>query len=260
MIANQRSLIEGLAQSHQNYVRRFEEMKLSIDIKSSPPDKEHACFPSSDLSPFQSGLKHNDVLLKAHYNPFPGPAASLAPNVEHDQQSHDFLQMALGHFSTLTDSLLREVRAPTYKIPNRSRSRIEENVFEIHNREMSEAKAILACMRQHGRQQLPLQPEGQAPQNMNDYVDPAFIQPLIRSPLQRTANIHDVGSESTKSETSSEEPLRPHQPSPRSVTIPPDLHLNAVESPTSESPHSFAGPYSRFPCHNTSMPSNYPSR
>lgn len=194
VIASQKTLIEDLVRSNDDYIRRFEQMKLSIDYNTNTQFGEHDCsalslYPDS----FQSPSRDKEIYMQAPQKPSQ-PLSGPSMEGGLGQHSYDFLRLALVHFQTLMGSLLREVHAPTCRIPAESRSRIGETIVRTHMREISETEARLRSLQQSEQQWNMLQQQNMTHQAMNS-LD-SFPNP--NPPLGSEARIKRAASKSRK--------------------------------------------------------------
>ena len=137
-------MIEDLARSNDDYVRKFEQMKLSIDsapsVQSEGYDTSTTTLLSNspDTRSIGDGLLLNAALKSSHAEP--KLAGFTTAKVAPGQYSADFLGLLLEHYHTLMGKLLQELHAPEYQIPIESRSRIREDIIGTHTREIEKAK------------------------------------------------------------------------------------------------------------------------
>lgn len=127
----QKALIEDLAHSNNEYIQKFEKLRLAIaDSGSVNAPKTYIPLPAP--KPRESNHKHSveDLNLIAltdkHNMKFTHSASTDSSSV------FDFLGLKLEHYQRLVDALLEEVHQPQYNIPNDSRLRIRTNILNTH--------------------------------------------------------------------------------------------------------------------------------
>lgn len=127
----QKVLIEDLAHSNNEYIQRFEKLRLAIaDSASVNAPKTYIPLPAP--KPWESNHKHsvedfNLIALTDKHNMKFTHSASTDPS-----SVFDFLGLKLEHYQRLVDALLEEVYQPQYDIPNDSRLRIRTNILHTH--------------------------------------------------------------------------------------------------------------------------------
>lgn len=144
-MAAQRVLIEDLAHSNEEYIRKFESLKLSVRDDSSQksidrseraatlgPRYRHSEARSLDET-LVTGANVDASLLP------PTGTSNMPTNVLFSplatSSSHVALKQVLAHYDSLMNKLIREVLASEYEIPSDSRSRIRADIIVTHGRE-----------------------------------------------------------------------------------------------------------------------------
>ena len=159
VIACQRTVIEDLARSNDNYVRQFEQMKLSIDINPSAGDVEHRYrTPALFTQPSRPESIGNGPFIHASFNPTQAPSQLEDPACSEQQfekPSIDVLRLALTHYHNLMGTVLQQVYSPAYQIPSASRNNIKNDVWGTHMREINRTEAKLNSLFQ-SQQQKPI--------------------------------------------------------------------------------------------------------
>ena len=143
IIAEQRSLIEDLARSNEDYIRRFEQLSCGeapINQESVPADWSSSMPTPQTLT--AHGLASTLAVDAPSQRESSADAKGLGrePNKGFDIpnfSSSDRLGWLLLQYSNLTRSLLREVSAPSYDIAEESRSRIKADIVSTQRREMN---------------------------------------------------------------------------------------------------------------------------
>ena len=153
MIAEQRSLIQDLAKSNEDYTRKFEQLKLSCDSVPVHPEPiladNYNSMPTPKITTTQGSVQASAVGATSLTGPSTG-AQGLSPGPymgswyfhESDTSLPDQLSWLQQQYRKLMSTLLMEVSAPTYEIADDSRSRIKAEIVTIHIREMEHMEQI----------------------------------------------------------------------------------------------------------------------
>lgn len=164
MIEDQRSLIEDLAKSNQDYIRKFEQMKLEIhnipetlpkDVQSDPTggrielEREqntqnhgHSKSKSKSMSPERAttaSANVNNKYINANFQSLSIPLFDKTKQSRKKQKvgsEEDTLFSHLKHYLNLVNSLLDEVDEIKYEIRVDSRDRVRTDICEAYQREM----------------------------------------------------------------------------------------------------------------------------
>ena len=135
-VAEQRSLIQDLARSNEEFVRRFEQLTFA---------------PLDDSLPTPEVLiaQENSAIASATEASQSGPSTRVQESVSETNDkpenlvlsktcSRDRLGRLLQQYRTLESALLEEVSAQTYEITEESRSRIKADIVVTHEREVTQ--------------------------------------------------------------------------------------------------------------------------
>lgn len=153
MIAEQRSLIQDLARSNEDYTRKFEQLKLSCDSVPVHPEPiladHYNSMPTPKTTTTQRSVHASAVGATSLRGPStgaqglgPGPYMGSWYSHESDTSLPDQLSWLQQQYRKLMSTLLMEVSAPTYEIADDSRSRIKAEIVTIHIREMEHMEQI----------------------------------------------------------------------------------------------------------------------
>ena len=187
-------IVEDLAESNDEHVKRFEQMKLSLDLDRRvhlggqyyPPLASHSnrsenhtidgeTYPRVVPSPFQVSSQI-------------AGAASIENEAE--QHGYEFLQLALTHTQSLLKALLREIHASAYQISTDSRSRIREGIVATHLSEIRQLEARICSLRLRHYTQDFLQPQNPTDPSESDLS--SVPKPLQLSASKRRSKMHDL--------------------------------------------------------------------
>ena len=153
MIAEQRSLIQDLARSNEDYTRKFEQLKLSCDNVPVHPEPILAdcnnTMPTPNV-PTPQGWAGASAVDAARQRESSTGARGLGPGpymgswYSHgsDTSLPDHLSWLQQQYRKLMSALLMEVSARSYEIADDSRSRIKAEIVTIHIREMEHMEQI----------------------------------------------------------------------------------------------------------------------
>ena len=153
MIAEQRSLIQDLARSNEDYTRKFEQLKLSCDSVPVHPEPiladNYNSMPTPKITTTQGSVEASAVGATSVRGPSTG-AQGLGPGPymgswyfhESDNSLPDQVSRLQQQYRKLMSRLLMEVSAPTYEIADDSRSRIKAEIVTIHIREIEHMEQI----------------------------------------------------------------------------------------------------------------------
>ena len=174
VIAEQRSLIEDLAHSNQEYIRNFENLRLGIGgdamndaqiiskagaVEAELSNKTEPVLPapirkfnSMNFATLRTPLQDEENTRGLGFNE-PPTVMSLPPNarsgvttteapLEFDQE---VLFKQLRYFSMLVQDLLKEVDEPQYKITFQSRLRMKGGIAGLHEGERRELEKMWGC-------------------------------------------------------------------------------------------------------------------
>ena len=153
MIAEQRSLIQDLARSNEDYTRKFEQLKLSCDSVPVHPEPiladHYNSRPTPKITTTQGSVHASAVGATSLRGPSTG-AQGLGPGPymgswyfhEPDTSLPDQISWLQQQYRKLMSTLLMEVSAPTYEIADDSRSRIKAEIVTIHIHEMEHMEQI----------------------------------------------------------------------------------------------------------------------
>ena len=133
-------LIEDLAKSNEDYVKRFEQMKLAIECEASiGKGAHHESTPRVNSDPPESAFTEYEASSTTSLKGIqPLPYVNLAMKEDIDEQTGQAcLNLLLGYYHTLMDNLLHEVNAPVHLIPAESRSQILKDIASTNAREKS---------------------------------------------------------------------------------------------------------------------------
>ncbi len=165
MIEDQRSLIEDLAKSNQDYIRKFEQMKLGIqnipetlpkDVQSdrtgggielereqNTQNHGHSKSKSKSMSPERATTESaniNNMYINANVQGLPIPRGFEKTKQSRKKQKvgseEDTLFSHLKHYLSLVNSLLDEVDEIKYEIRVDSRDRVRTDICQAYQREM----------------------------------------------------------------------------------------------------------------------------
>ncbi|KAL6719648.1 hypothetical protein ACLMJK_001569 [Lecanora helva] len=139
IVARQKMLIADLASSNDDYVRKFEQMKLSIHAPQSaqPEDQSTSMsiLPSTSTCPGSVGT---DSFMKSDFDGQVSRVDDMPALVE-GVGLDGVLPLLLGHYDRLLTILLHEVHSQQF-IPMDSRARIERSITTTHKIEIEQAK------------------------------------------------------------------------------------------------------------------------
>ncbi len=140
MVADQRSLIEDLARSNQEYIRRYEGLKLAIEAKA--PNIEHDAQAGSQEDSLEyNGIQTVDfntmnIIAGVQGDPInPDPEAILSSTEVYDV-AEGLLLTHLEHYLDLLNNLLEETDEDKYAINTDSRTAMKAGIGQIYEREM----------------------------------------------------------------------------------------------------------------------------
>ena len=161
MIEYQKSLIEDLARSNQDYIRKFESLKLGIrstakvpeeaiqshgtgnGIKSRRAEDIYGCEhkENRDLKGIETAnVNAKDLHINANFLGVSAPPVfERAEQAEHGQTvepRNDTLMSHLKHYLSLVNNLLDEVDKAKYEIRSNSRDGIRRSISQAYQREM----------------------------------------------------------------------------------------------------------------------------
>ena len=153
MIAEQRSLIQDLARSNEDYTRKFEQLKLSCDSVPVHPEPILAdcnnTMPTPKVPTPQgwAGASAVDAARQRESSTGargPGPGPYMGSWYSHGSVTSlpDQLSWLQQQYRKLVSALLIEVSARSYEIADDSRSRIKAEIVTIHIREMEYMEQI----------------------------------------------------------------------------------------------------------------------
>ena len=153
MIAEQRSLIQDLARSNEDYTRKFEKLKLSCDSVPVHPEPILAdcnnTMPTPKVPTPQgwAGVSAVDAARQRESSTGarglgPGPYMGSWYSHGSDTSLPDQLSWLQQQYRKLMSALLMEVSARSYEIADDSRSRIKAEIVTIHIREMEHMEQI----------------------------------------------------------------------------------------------------------------------
>ena len=134
-IADQKSLIEDLAQSNQDYIKKFENLKLGIE---EPPSISTTNVRTvTDTAKSSSPPVVNLFNISNHFEDVSGASGSIKNMPKaHVPSSNDDGPIALQHYFDMLTSMLKEVDEFRYKITNSSRSRVRHAIHDTFDQEM----------------------------------------------------------------------------------------------------------------------------
>ncbi len=140
MVADQRSLIEDLARSNQEYIRRYEGLKLAIEAKA--PNIEHDVQAGSQEDSLENnGIQTVDfntmnIIAGVQGDPInPDPEAMLSSTEVYDV-AEGLLLTHLEHYLDLLNNLLEETDEDKYAITTDSHTAMKAGIGQIYEREM----------------------------------------------------------------------------------------------------------------------------
>jgi len=163
VIEDQRSLIEDLAKSNQDYIRKFEQMKLGIqNIPETPPKdaqsdrtgggielereqstQNNGLSKSKSMSPERAttaSANINNMYINTNVQGLPIPRGFEKTTQLRKKQKvgseEDTLFSHLKHYLSLVNSLLDEIDEIKYEIRVDSRDRVRTDICEAYQREM----------------------------------------------------------------------------------------------------------------------------
>lgn len=153
MIAEQRSLIQDLARSNEDYTRKFEQLKLNCDSVPVHPEPiladHYNSMPTPKTTTTQRSVHASAVGATSLRGPStgaqglgPGPYMGSWYSHESDTSLPDQFSWLQQQYRKLMSTLLMEVSASTYEIADDSRSRIKAEIVTIHIREMEHIEQI----------------------------------------------------------------------------------------------------------------------
>ena len=161
MIEYQKSLIEDLAGSNQDYIRKFESLKLGIQHNARAPEEAVQSHPTAygtqsqrgkdiygrgleekrGLKPIESANANaEDIHINANALGILAPQTfETAEHAVHGQTvepRNDILMSHLKHYLSLVNNLLDEVDKAKYEIRGGSRNGIRHSISQAYQREM----------------------------------------------------------------------------------------------------------------------------
>ena len=150
-------MIQDLARSNEDYIRRFEQLKLGSNDASINPVLSSANL-NLVATPGTPNSRRPNNVLNVDNQREPNPSIKMfAPEIDNGRRNLDTsglrsgpnnLSWLLQQYSDLRNSLLREVGAPKYVIAEVSRLRIKGDIVASHNREtqnLVQVSFLLEC-------------------------------------------------------------------------------------------------------------------
>ena len=134
-IADQKSLIEDLAQSNQDYVKKFENLKVGIEEPfPNPTTNERTMIEAANSNALPVTNLFN---ISSQSGEFSGAAKSVETTPEADVlSSNDNGLITLQHYFDMLTTMLKEVDEFKYQITFPSRSRVRHAIHDTFDQEM----------------------------------------------------------------------------------------------------------------------------
>ncbi len=236
MIGDQRSLIEDLARSNQDYIRKFEQLRLRIQDTPRPQEEDvqsdrtgggielhreqdtqnrgHRKGMSPDMGTANVNIK--EMYFNANVQ-----GMSIPRDLEKPEQSRETQEAGaeevtlfshLKHYLSLVNNLLKEVDKIKYEIRIDSRDRVRTDICQAYQREMKQldtshknSKSVLAeqelaplvaGVKRRLEQIDGPETEGQGPTKMSRATINDGLQPIPQH--QPDLNAMDFGLEGTE--------------------------------------------------------------
>ncbi|KAK4690762.1 hypothetical protein P7C71_g6103, partial [Lecanoromycetidae sp. Uapishka_2] len=140
VIADQKSLIEDLARSNQQYIQKYEKLRLAIVTESPEPEQyAQAGSQNRDLgSTLSQHLSFNavDMTNSVQNISLSREAEVQTSSAEAPDAKGDALLTHLEHYLRLLNNLLNEVDKLEYEIADESRFAMKDALCRSYNREM----------------------------------------------------------------------------------------------------------------------------
>lgn len=164
MIEDQRSLIEDLARSNQDYIHKFEQLKLGIqdtprlqedvqkdrtgcgiELQREKDTQNHGYSKSKSMNSRRTATANvniNNMYINSNVQSRSTPRGfektEQSPNTQELGSEEDTLFSHLKHYLSLVNNLLDEVDEIKYEIRIDSRDRVRTDICQAYQREMKQ--------------------------------------------------------------------------------------------------------------------------